>query len=426
MMTLNSNDNSNNINSISMMQDPKNSIDCSSIMKSTGFLQQAANLLLQLAGGVQNLDNLTDITGVSKENVMPTQRQRVIVDYNDDGTPIYKQIQASSANDLNDRIVQSYIESGRIWEFMQGKKPKSKTLFREYAEKWIAEKEKKLNDNTIKLYRESLKVHILPVFGECYIEEITRDDIQKFMDDRSDYAKSSVELHWTLLKNILDLAIDDEIISKNVAKSPRLHNPATRVEKREALTEAQMADIASNLYKLNVQDQCMIALMLTIGGRRGEICGLRWEHIDFENNQVHIVQQADLRHKSRIKPPKNNSIGTVGLPQWVKEILLPYREKEGYIIYARKGKPLSESTFIKRMKRIEETINLYGASAHVFRHSAITALFHNGADTSDVQGFARHKNHITTLNIYVHPRKEKVIEYRNVFDNIVNKDACFA
>ena len=143
MQTLDLNDNynnSSNINCIGMMQEPKKSVDSSSIMESTRLLQQAANLISMLTGGVQNLDNLTsDITGMTKkENIMPIQRQRVIVDYNDDGTPIYKQLQASSANDLNDKIVQSYIESGRIWEFMQGKKPKSKTLFREYAEKWIA------------------------------------------------------------------------------------------------------------------------------------------------------------------------------------------------------------------------------------------------------------------------------------------------
>ena len=169
----------------------------------------------------------------------------------------------------------------------------------------------------------------------------------------------------------------------------------------------------------------MIALLKTIGTRRGEVCGLRWEDIDFEKNRVYIRRQADLNNGSKIKPPKNDSKGEIGLPQWVKEILLKHRQPEGYVLQARKGRPLSQSTYLKRMKEIKETIDLHGATAHVFRHTAISECFHSGADASNVQGFARHKNLSTTMG-YIHPEEDKVFELAEVFDKIVNKDSDVA
>ena len=354
-------------------------------------------------------------------------RQRVIIGYDEQGNPIRTNLSAATIDELNDKIVQTYIRSGQIAKFgIQIHQPviekeKEKILFGEYAEKWLAEKALTVSENTTRSYQQAIKAHLIPAFGERYIEDIQWQDIQKFMDEREDRAKSSVSLYRIVLKCILDMAVEDGLIDKNPAQSKHLHNPATKKETRTALTREQQADIYENIRKLKPQDQCMIALLETIGTRRGEICGLKWEDIDFEENKVYIKRQADLNNKSKIKPPKNDSKGKVGLPKWVKEILLEHRQPEGYILQARKGRPLSQSTYLKRIKEIKETINLHGATAHVFRHTAITECFHSGADASNVQGFARHKNLSTTMG-YIHPEKEKVFGFAEVFDEIVNKD----
>ena len=59
-------------------------------------------------------------------------KHRVRIAASDDGAPVYKWITAHSVDALNDRIVQTYIESGRIGEFM--KMPKRALCWRKQSQ----------------------------------------------------------------------------------------------------------------------------------------------------------------------------------------------------------------------------------------------------------------------------------------------------
>lgn len=365
----------------------------------------------------QSFDNLIDITGMLLGgNDMP--RKWVTIGEDEQGKPIKKNVYGRTESELILKAAQLLRDSERA---AQQEMPKQKTMFCNYAEKWLSEKARKKAKDTVRTYREALRGHILPFFGHRYIEDICRDDVQAFMDAKRHYARSTVDQFWTVLKNIFRMAIEDKIIKDNPAVSMRLDNPATRENKRGALTEEQMNDIADNLWKLSPQDQCLIALLMTIALRKGEALALRWEDIDFDNNQVRIERQADIHHRSEIKEPKWGSKGTVSLPEWTKKVILPYRKESGYIICAREGRPLSETTYNKRMKKIRETINLYGATAHIFRHTAITMVYHKCLDVSNVQAFARHKRFSTSQG-YIHAENDKVRELGVVFDEIFKKN----
>ena len=49
---------------------------------------------------------------------MARDRRKVIIAWNDDGTPVYKDVQGASQDEVNIKIVKAFIESGRIWELM--------------------------------------------------------------------------------------------------------------------------------------------------------------------------------------------------------------------------------------------------------------------------------------------------------------------
>lgn len=372
-----------------------------------------------------NLDNLRrDTTGMStEEHDMSRERRRVMIGTHDDGTPIYKNIQASSAQEMNDRIVQEYIDSGLIHEMMNapGTQASRRTPFSLYAEKLMEKIEAEKAVNTAKAYGNAMKVHILPTFGDRAIEEITWQEIQEWMDERKEYAKQSVQLYRIILGQALEMAVSDDIIQKNPARSKYLHNPATKEAVREALTKEQMRSIQSELHKLEPIDQCMLALYMTTGMRKGETLGLRWEDINFERNTVSIQRQYDCRN-SQIKPPKRGSNGVVPLAKWAKDILLRHRKDKGYVLSVREGKPMCSRTYSRRFKGIQSVIDLFGATGHVFRHTAISMVYHDCKDLSNTQGYARHKS-LTVTQKYIHPEKEKVLAFGRIFDSIMNKDA---
>ena len=64
-------------------------------------------------------------------------RQRVRISTNDDGTPVYKWVQGRTLDELNDAIIEVYISSGRIWEFINREAetaPAQQMTFQEYAQ----------------------------------------------------------------------------------------------------------------------------------------------------------------------------------------------------------------------------------------------------------------------------------------------------
>lgn len=407
----------------------KTFVDQHDILKAIDFrqLEKAAEAIEAVRANlleVTNLDNLIrDTAGMSmEENDM--QQTRVKIGYTEDGKPVYKHLEARTMDEMHDKIAAAYFTSGRYLEFI-GEKCREKTKFKPYAEQWLKRLErKKKTSDTIKTYRSVLNAHILPAFGECFIEDITWEDIQEWLDERADRAKNSVKLYLTVIAAILEKAKENKLIDANPAKSSELVIEATKETRREALTPEQQRSIAESMEKLNPQEQCMIALYMTTGIRKGELLGLEWSAIDFEKGKVHILQQSDYRDGGKIKPPKRGSKGSVDMSEWTREILLKHRKESGYVLEGRtQGKPLAATSYERRLKEIKKKVDLFGASGHVFRHTAITTVYHDGADEKTLQAFARHKNISTTLNIYVDPLEEKLKYSATAFDRLLNKDA---
>ena len=71
--------------------------------------------------------------------------------------------------------------------------------------------------------------------------------------------------------------------------SRKIFNPATRVEKRTALTDKEVADIIAHIPDLqNQNDRMFMACLMFTGMRPGEIYGLRWEDISPDEGIIHI------------------------------------------------------------------------------------------------------------------------------------------
>ena len=78
--------------------------------------------------------------------------------------------------------------------------------------------------------------------------------------------------------------------------------------------EAQILDVEAVKYFLwyithcerDYSVFCLFAIPVLSGLRRGELCGLRWKDIDFENMVIDVAQQrAQIGSKTHIKVPKN-------------------------------------------------------------------------------------------------------------------------
>lgn len=354
---------------------------------------------------------------------MPIERRRVMIGTHDNGEPIYKHLQAGSINEMNDKIVRAYIDSGRIWEFLDHEgKPhvKTKTLFKPYVEAWMETfKKPKLKPKTCQTYIGYLHTHLYPAFGERYIEEITTQDVQQFMNERAHLAKKSINNYRRFLEQILDAAVEDKIIEENPTKSKRLANPSDKVTPRKAIPEEQFKEIMKNLFKLeDGAEKLILALLIFTGMRRGEVLGLKWEDIDIEKKRIQV--RRNVTH-----PGNAPVIGTTKTKSGNRDIyfgdnlekILLTMKGEGFVFGG--DKPLSRKEYETLTKHTRKKIYLYGATPHVLRHTYLTLAAGEHIDPKTLQSMAGHADHQVTMNVYVHEKKENVEKAGQMMDKLL-------
>lgn len=342
---------------------------------------------------------------------MAYQRMRICVGYNDDGSQVIKQISANNEIDLADKIVATILKSERRSEFLPpvgfiaaGEIP----TFREYAETWLQlYKVGKLKPTSIAGYKALLNGHLYPAFGNTTLDKISVCTIQGFLDERKDKAAKYLREMKTLLSSILECAKRDKLIPDNPATDSRLIIPSDKCEERQALTGENVKDIIDNLGKLNAQDRLFLALLIFTGARRGEILGLQWQDIDVSANVIHICRNATYaKNQAVVGTPKTKSgFRDVPLLPDLIQYLIPFKDC-GYVI-GDGDKPISLIAFRRMWERIEKTINLHGATPHVFRHTMGTLLNDVGADVKTIQGVLGQRDFKTTADRYMHSRNDK-------------------
>lgn len=391
--------------------------------------EQVVKLILEELRTIKhglNLDNGRSGVAISEEGETDVARDRrkVIIAWNDDGTPVYKDVQGASQDEVNIKIVKAFIESGRIWELMpkpeqQSNQENRKIIFSDYAEKWLARK-RKLKPNSLAKYRKLLTEYINPCVGKLLISEIGVDEIQAMLDKYSYLSEKTLRDTKGVVSQILKYAVSDGLITKNPCLSYDLDIPSDKKTERDALPIDQYREILANLSKLNINDQRFMGLLMYTGMRRGEALGLRWEDIDETNGVLHI--RRNVTHPQQNQPvvttPKTKA-GKREIPidDNLMHLLKPMQE-QGYIIGG--DQPITLTSFRNMWKRINKQVNMYGATAHVLRHSYLTYAVGETTDYKTVQGLSGHADLGTLINRYAHPQQKKIKALSQTMHSILN------
>ena len=195
----------------------------------------------------------SEMKGVS--DMTKRHKQRVKIGVNENGDPIYKWAQGYSIDELNDNIVGIYIEHGLLERVKGGKslmqnavKKSPCPTFREYVPKWFhTYKECQLKPTTIKGYLSNLRKHIYPCIGDMRLDEITTDDIQRFLNEKEYLARNTVHTMFVLIGEIFASAYEDKLIPSDPSKSKRLTIVSKRKTERDALKPEQLKSIIQGI-----------------------------------------------------------------------------------------------------------------------------------------------------------------------------------
>ena len=193
--------------------------------------------------------------------------------------------------------------------------PKPAPTFKEYADSWIKTTvPATCKESTLRDYQDILRLHVLPVFSDLIVTDITRGMVKNFLLKKlnSGYATSTIAHLRNCLSGVFNLALDNEIIQINPAQ--RLGKGFLKAKDHKEDINALTAD-ELNLLLETANDHfpkhyTLFLLLARTGLRVGEALALKWGDIDFNGRFIEIKRSVV---RGKISTPKNNKTRRVDM-----------------------------------------------------------------------------------------------------------------
>lgn len=134
--------------------------------------------------------------------------------------------------------------------------------------------------------------------------------------------------HHRLISTILAQATRDRLVPFNVADRSYMKAPKLEHHEADFLDDEQAKHVLELLDNEPIKWKTAMYLLIFSGMRRGELMGLEWKDIDFDNRVIHIRRTSQyVQHMGIItKSPKNEtSYRTIKLSEIVFDLLREYQ-----------------------------------------------------------------------------------------------------
>lgn len=329
---------------------------------------------------------------------------------------------------------------------------------------WVQLK-KGLKENTFQNYIYMYEQFVRDDFGQQKIATLKKSDIRRFynrlVDDRNLKIATVDNIH-TVLHQVIDIAVEDGYLRNNISDNALKELKQSRnlfIEKRKALTVQEQEIFIEFLKNSHMYQHWypVFAVMLGTGLRVGEVTGLTWEDVNFENNTISVNRTLVYFNHSKggcyfgINTPKTRAgERVVPMIDTVKEAFLQEKEYQkecgikcnaridgftDFIFVNRFGNTQHQGTLNKALRRImrdcnqeilnkakenQQVILLPRFSCHTLRHTFTTRLCESGINIKVIQSVLGHADISTTLDIYADVTKDLKKAEMQTFEDFMN------
>ena len=226
-------------------------------------------------------------------------------------------------------------------------------------------------------------------------------------------ARSVIYIHCNI-RNTLDHALRMQLMPRDVADLVTL--PKVKHFKSEVYDEDQIKKLV--LMAQGTDMELPVTIAASLGLRRGELLGLKWENVDLDGKTISICDNLVPTSKGNItKAPKSeNSRRTLDLPEGIVPILKKHRRmqaekklrlgaeycNEGHVCCQEDGKHWAPSYFSKKFADFLKRHKLPHIRLHDLRHSNATLMLKYGVPAKVASQRLGHSNIGITLDLYSH------------------------
>lgn len=225
---------------------------------------------------------------------------------------------------------------------------------------------------------------------------------------------------------VFEVAISEGLIAYNPCKDDM--PPKRDFRPREAIKSDQAREFVESL-DASKADECAFLLAITLGLRRGEICGLTWSDVDWYEHTISIKHSFD-KYKELKSTKTKAGLRVLPLPDVTYDGLLKWKEaqelkfasinksrwydqrmknpvflqqtEETPIMTNHHGERLSPDTLGYWWMRDRGRYGLEKFTLHQLRHTYLSLLAESGVHPKVMQELAGHASAQITMDIYTH------------------------
>ena len=300
-------------------------------------------------------------------------------------------------------------------------------------EEWLKEwmrvyKKPYISPRTYQGYVEKSKT-ILEHLGNMQLQKIELYHLQKFISDLQNEGKSPKSLRHYY--SILKMCFDDAIMCRHISLNPtrNLKLPSMRRKELNIMTKEEQLVFEGFMKKYRMGTAYIV--LVNTGLRAGELSGLTWKDVDFENKALYVRRGMQkittyddefnkVKRERKVTDVKTeNSYRVVPMLDKVVRILQEYKKKvqaeqeelaelgegfkeDDFIFKTKYNHPITSEYLRKTCQGICKSNNFRKVGIHELRHTFATRSIEAGIDLRVLQEILGHASYSTTADIYVH------------------------
>lgn len=309
----------------------------------------------------------------------------------------------------------------------------------DYLDEWLELRKPELRPNSIRIYSQRIKMQIKPALGKYKLSAITAADIQRLINDlfMQGVSRETIAGVKSVLTNALKYAVEPMGYLQHAPidgvklPSRRVRPPVPpRTRVREPITPADWMQIKELIS--GKSGYLAFVIGYHTGMRAGEVLGLSWEDIDFDNRTLHVRhQQQRLEKGIFITEPKYESSRIISMDGALIAELLNEKRRQQHLTalldeqyprytYDASGKlsiggggtpfdpvcrrqgglVLRYASILYCVSLVHKNLELPNFDFHTLRHTHATMLVSAGISPLLVQERLGHKNIQVTLGLY--------------------------
>lgn len=317
----------------------------------------------------------------------------------------------------------------------------------QWANKWFDTYKADKEQATKNMYSDAIKLYIVPELGNIKLKNIKENDITSMLNKLNDKPRQK-EIVLLTIKQILDKAVDNDYIYKNVANK-------VKIKKHKSVEKIPLTELDIDYLKkaVKIDPRCyMVLFMLYTGIRREEVAPLLYKDIDIENKTVTINKAVHWnKNKPTIKSTKNEDVRKIPILDVIFDTINEMKQshKDNDIVFpkATENVVMSETSIRRLLEHTLVEINkLYKKDQldtleneksvsneenkkieiknikftyHQLRHTYACFLHKANIPAKEAQYLTGHKNVNVLLNIYTHLDNEDKQNATNKLNNLL-------